>query len=329
MNEQLQVVRLCGTDLVAKYRDMSRIRMVEEEIARRYSDQKMRCPVHLSVGQEAIAVGVSAALTPADQVVSTHRCHAHYLAKGGNLVAMLSELMGRETGCCGGRGGSMHLFDLDVGVLLSLPIVAASIPVGVGAALALKQEGKPNVAVIYLGDASLEEGTYHESANFAALKKLPAIFVCENNLYSVYTPLNERQPQRPLTELGHAHGMPTSHIDGNDFHAVHTASVEAVMRARAGEGPTFILADTYRWREHCGPNYDNDLGYRTPAEFAQWQERDPVARLRADVFDRGLLSHTGESAIKTEIENEIARAFAAAEAAPMPNPDLAGTGVYA
>src|SRR5262245_35830673 len=165
------------------FREMLRIRLIEEEIAGRYREEKMRCPVHLSTGQEAVAVGVSVGLRRTDQIVSTHRCPAHYLAKGGDLKVMLSELMGKETGCCGGRGGSMHLFDRDAGVLLSLPIVAASIPVGVGAALAMKQRMSDDVSVIYLGDASVEEGVFHESANFAALRGLPAIFVCENNLY--------------------------------------------------------------------------------------------------------------------------------------------------
>ena len=329
MNEHAPIADLRGSDLLELYRQMLRIRTVEEEIANRYGEQKMRCPVHLSIGQEAIAVGVSAALGPGDQAVSTHRCHAHYIAKGGDVVSMLSELMGKATGCCGGRGGSMHLFDLKAGLLLSLPIVAASIPVGVGAALSFKQEKKPNVAVIYLGDASLEEGVYHESANFAALKKLPAIFVCENNLYSVYTNLQDRQPPRPLTDLGRAHGMPTAHIDGNDVAAVYRTAVAAVARARSGNGPTFILADTYRWREHCGPNYDNDFGYRTVAEFNEWRDRDPIARLRSELLASGLLDGAAENAMKAEFGREVADAFAAAEAAPLPDPRLVGTGLYA
>jgi pyruvate dehydrogenase E1 component alpha subunit len=311
------------------FRTMLRIRMVEEEIAARYPQEKMRCPVHLSIGQEAIAVGVSAALDAADQIVSTHRCHAHYLAKGGDLNAMLAELMGKQTGCCGGRGGSMHLFDLKAGVLLSLPIVAASIPVGVGAALAFQQERKPNVVVIYLGDASLEEGVYHESANFAALKKLPVIFVCENNLYSVYTALRDRQPSRMLTDLGSAHGLHPVHVDGNDVRAVQAAAGAAVDRARAGGGPTFILADTYRWREHCGPNYDNDLGYRAVAEFEHWRARDPVFVLRNELRALGLLSPEDEEDIADEIRREVDAAFAAAEAAPMPDPASAARGIYA
>ena len=310
------------------YRQMLRIRLVEEEIAGRYPKEMMRCPVHLSIGQEAVSVGVSRALRRSDQVVSTHRCHAHYLAKGGDLAAMLAELMGKQTGCCGGRGGSMHLFDSNAGMLLSLPIVAASIPVGVGAALAMKQRGRDDVAVIYLGDASLEEGAYHESANFAALHALPAVFVCENNLYSVYTPLRERQPDRPLAELGRAHGMPAQIIDGNDVEAVYAAASAAVARARSGRGPSFIQADTYRWREHCGPSYDNHIGYRTEAEFEQWRAQDPLARLERKLAAEGFSSAEG-ARMKQELEAEITAAFAAAESAPFPSPDSIGARIYA
>ena len=311
------------------YRSMLRIRMIEEEIANRYPQEKMRCPVHLSIGQEAVPVGVSRLLRASDQVVSTHRCHAHYLAKGGSLAAMLGELMGKTTGCCGGRGGSMHLFDSKAGMLLSLPIVAASIPVGVGAALAMKQRGSDDVAVIYLGDASLEEGVYHESANFAALHSLPAIFVCENNLYSVYTPLRERQPERPLAELGRAHGMPAEHIDGNDIDAVCRAASEAIERARDGRGPSFIQADTYRWREHCGPNFDNHIGYRTQAEYEEWRAQDPIERLHARLSANGRLTAADEARMKEEIAAEIAREFAAAEQAPAPNPATLAERIYA
>ncbi len=316
---------LDAASLRAMYRAMLRIRMVEEEIAARYAQEKMRCPVHLSIGQEAVPVAVSHALRRADQVVSTHRCHAHYLAKGGELTAMLAELMGRATGCCGGRGGSMHLFDSAAGVLLSLPIVAASIPVGVGAALAMKQRRNGDVAVIYLGDASLEEGAYHESANFAALQALPAIFVCENNLYSVYTPLDQRQPRRPLAELGRAHGMPAAIVDGNDVQAVYRAAAEAVGRARAGGGPSFIQADTYRWREHCGPNFDDHLGYRVEGELGRWQARDPLARLKEALR----VTDSDQSRMTEEIRSEVAAAFNAAERAPQPSPGTLAERIYA
>jgi TPP-dependent pyruvate/acetoin dehydrogenase alpha subunit len=311
------------------FRDMLRIRMVEEEIAARYSQEKMRCPVHLSIGQEAVAVGVSATLTSSDQVVSTHRCHAHYLAKGGDLKAMLCELMGREPGCCGGRGGSMHLFDPAAGVLLSLPIVAASIPVGVGAALSLKQRHEPHVAVIYLGDASVEEGVFHESANFAAVRKLPAIFVCENNLYSVYTPLAERQPPRPITDLARAHGIPSIAVDGNDVVAVHAAAADLVAQARRGGGPGFLLADTYRWREHCGPRYDNTAGYRTEMEFEAWKARDPIEALARRLTAQRLLDVTARGELAAQISEEIEAAFAFAEAAPFADVAHAHEHLYA
>lgn len=310
------------------FREMLRIRMVEEEIAKRYREEKMRCPVHLSIGQEAVPVGVSAVLRRSDQVVSTHRCHAHYLAKGGDLRAMLCELMGRAGGCCGGRGGSMHLFDPAVGMLLSLPIVAASIPIGVGAALALKQAKRDDVAVVYLGDASVEEGVFHESANFAAVHRLPVVFVCENNLYSVYTPLQERQPSRPIVDLGRAHGLQTIAVDGNDVVAVQRAASDAVRRARAGLGPTFLEAATYRWREHCGPNFDNTLGYRTEAEFETWKRRDPVETLAHHLGQQGLLSEPQRRDLAAEITAEIAAAFAYAEAAPYPTPDTAERHLY-
>ncbi|MGH6975792.1 MAG: thiamine pyrophosphate-dependent dehydrogenase E1 component subunit alpha, partial [Stellaceae bacterium] len=215
------------------------------------------------------------------------------------------------------------------GMLLSLPIVAASIPIGVGAALALKQAKRDDVAVVYLGDASVEEGVFHESANFAAVHHLPVLFVCENNLYSVYTPLQERQPPRPIADLGRAHGLHAVVVDGNDVIAVRRAASDAVRRARAGMGPTFIEAATYRWREHCGPNFDNTLGYRSEAEFEAWKRRDPVESLGRHLSEHSLLSESQRSELTAEIAAEIAAAFADAEAAPYPAPDTADHHVYA
>ena len=225
--------------LKALFRDMLRNRRIEEEIARRYADQEMRCPVHLSIGQEAISAGVCLALEPTDQVVSTHRAHAHYLSKGGDLNRMLAEFHGKATGCCGGRGGSMHIFDHDVGMLLSLPIVASGIPIAVGAALAMRQTNTNGVAVAFVGDAAVEEGVFHEAANFAALRSLPIIFVCENNLFSVYTRLDDRQPDLPLQRLGAAHGIHAETADGNDASLVYNIMQNAVARARAPARPCF------------------------------------------------------------------------------------------
>lgn len=198
------------------YSSMLRLRLVEETIAQRYNEQEMRCPVHLSTGQEAAAVGACTTLTSDDVIVSTHRSHGHYLAKGGSLHAMLGEIYGRATGCCGGRGGSMHLFDEEAGVLSSVPIVGSSIPVGVGAALAFQQRHESHVSMVFLGDAATEEGVFHESMNFASVHNLPVVFFVENNFYSVYTPLKDRQPNRPLSAYANTHTMATATVDGNN-----------------------------------------------------------------------------------------------------------------
>jgi pyruvate dehydrogenase E1 component alpha subunit len=313
---------------IDQYAQMRRIRSVELAVASHYAELKMRCPVHLSVGQEAIAVGVCSALTHADQAVSTHRCHAHYLAKGGDLKAMLAEMHGKAAGCCGGRGGSMHLFDTDVGMLLSLPIVASSIPVGVGAAFSFALRGQKNVAVVFLGDASLEVGVWHESANFAARHKLPVIFVCENNQYSVYTNLKDRQPDRPLTCLADAHAIRTAHVDGNDVDAVYREMQNFVALARNGEGPSFLLADTYRWLEHCGPNYDNDIGYRSDAEFQTWRLQDPIEKQRKRLVELKAVDDDWESKLDALLEREISEAFSFADDAPYPLLETATEGVY-
>lgn len=310
---------------IALYRQMLRIRMVEEEIARRYAEQEMRCPVHLSIGQEAAAVGACACLRADDVVFSTHRCHGHYLAKGGDLTAMLAEIHGRETGCCGGRGGSMHLFDDAAGVVASVPIVGSNVPLAVGAALAFVQRGEPRVAVAFLGDAAMEEGVFHESLNLAARHRLPVVFFVENNLYSVYTRLDARQPEAPLERLATAHAMASTSVDGNDVEAVDTAMQHAVARARAGEGPTVIVAATYRLVEHCGPQCDDHLGYRPAEEVAGWAERCPLRTL-ATRLPRVAETH---AAMRRAIAEEIEQAFAAALAAPLPPPESAAAYVYA
>jgi pyruvate dehydrogenase E1 component alpha subunit len=289
----------------------------------------MRCPVHLSIGQEATAVGACAALRRDDQIITSHRGHGHYLAKGGDLKAMLAELYGRSTGCCGGRGGSMHLFDDKVGVLASVPIVSSFIPLGTGAALSYRNAGQDRVCIVFLGDGATEEGAFHESANFAALKKLPVIFFIENNGYSCYTNLQDRQPDRPMADLARAHGMPSVQIDGNDASAVHEATAAAVARARAGQGPTLIVADTYRWREHCGPNYDNDIGYRSMQEFESWQARCPVESLAARLLAAGVLDGAEQARLTAEIDAEIQAAFDFAIASPFPDPAGVKDHVYA
>lgn len=315
-------------ETVDLYRAMLRIRLVEERIAERYAEQEMRCPVHLSIGQEAAAVGVCAELRPDDKIVSTHRCHAHYLAKGGDLKAMTAEIYGKAAGCCGGRGGSMHLFDDDVGMVLSLPIVASCMPIAVGVALAIRQEGGDGVAATFFGDGSIEEGVFHESMNFAALHRLPVLFVLENNLYSCYTGLPDRQPARPLADLAKAYAMAAETADGNDLSAVRAATARAVARARAGDGPTLLVLDTYRWREHCGPNYDNDIGYRSEAEFLGWKENCPVERTGRALKAAGLLTDADEAAMRQVLAGEIDAAFAFARETPFPAPESVKEHVY-
>jgi pyruvate dehydrogenase E1 component alpha subunit len=311
------------------YEDMVFIRLTEETMAARYAEQEMRCPVHLSVGQEATAVGVCKALRASDKVFSTHRCHAHYLAKGGDLNAMLAEIYGKAAGCCGGRGGSMHLFDPEVGMELSVPIVGSSIPLAVGAALAARQRGLDQVSVPIVGDAAIEEGVFYESMNFAALRRLPVVFACENNLFSIYTRIDERQPGRPVADLAKAHGIPSATIDGNDVEAVFAATSEAVARARAGEGPSFLVFETYRWREHCGPSSDNHIGYRAESEFESWAERCPLKRAKAKLIAADAIDEAGDAALVRRLQKRVDEAFDFARAAPLPAAETASLHVYA
>ncbi len=323
-----KIKELKNGDLKLFYYDMLRIRLVEEKIAEIYPEQEMRCPVHLSVGQEAPAVGVCRALGKDDFALSTHRSHAHYLAKGGNLKAMLSELYGRETGCCGGKGGSMHLNDPSIG-FYAVPIVGSTIPIGVGIALGFKIQKKSEVSVAFFGDAATEEGVLSESLNYAALCKLPVIFICENNLYSVYSPLSVRQPaERNLIDIAKAHGVEAFKCDGNDVEAVFNATRKAVEKARIGGGPTLLELSTYRFYEHCGTNFDNHLGYRSEEEYNSWKAKDPLKRLALKLVEDDNFKLEIEQMTK-EINLEIADAFAFAKSAPYPDEASLFTHLYA
>lgn len=308
---------------------MMRIRAVEEAIAERYTEGNMRCPTHLSIGQEASAVGVCRALSATDLVVSGHRAHAHYLGKGGDLPAMIAEIYGKLTGCSGGKGGSMHLLDEAVGFMGSTAIVGGTVPVGVGLAYAAKFRSTGQVVCIFLGDAVPEEGVFFESVNFAVLKQLPVLFICENNLYSVYSPLSVRQPPgRQIHEMVAGMGLPSAHLDGNDARAVHTEISAGLNAIRAGGGPLFYELETYRWREHCGPFYDNDLGYRDESEFEKWKAKDPILRLRNQLLSDDPTCTGAIAGMEREIEAEVAAAFEYAEAAPFPPPEDAAAHEY-
>ena len=255
--------------------ELVRIRIIEEEIAKEYKHQQMRCPVHLSIGQEAIPVGMSSVLTKKDYIVSTHRCHAHYLAKGGSLDALLGELYGKETGTCKGVGGSMHMYDDKVNHLGSVPIVGGSIPVGVGIGYAIKLNKSKNVSVIYFGDAATEEGVFFESLHFAALKKLPIIFVCEDNEYSVYTSRYERHGKRDIKKLVKSMDVKFIEAKKNDVNDIQKKAKLAKKYALTN-GPVFLYSKTYRYVEHCGPNNDDDLNYRPKNEVNYWKNKDPI-----------------------------------------------------
>ncbi|RME55698.1 thiamine pyrophosphate-dependent dehydrogenase E1 component subunit alpha [Candidatus Parcubacteria bacterium] len=265
------------------WREMLRIRLFEQEVAARYPEQEMRCPVHLSVGQESVAVGISAHLNREDWVYSNHRAHAHYLAKGGDMIALIAEMYGLANGCVSGRGGSMHLMDLSVGFAGSTPIVGGTVPVATGAAWGMLLEKSNHCVVSYLGDGCFEEGVVYESLNVAALHQLPILYVLENNFYSVYTHLSKRQPHRKFTEVAEALGLKAFYADGSDVMAVYHVAAEALEFVRAGNGPAFVQCDTYRWLEHCGPYDDDHLGYRHEGELQRWQERCPIRRLQEEM----------------------------------------------
>lgn len=305
--------------LVSFYESMLRIRRVEEVIADVYHEQEMRCPVHLSIGQEAAAVGVCAALKFEDCIFSTHRCHAHYLAKGGNLRRMLAELYGRKTGCAGGKGGSMHLIDESVGMMGASSIVGASTPLAVGAALNFSMKKQKHVAVAFIGDAGVEQGVFHECMNFSALKQLPVLFVCENNFYATQSPLSNRHPLDNIYKLGEPYGIPGFRLDGNDVLEVYTTASSAIERCRSGEGPSLLELRTYRWREHVGPNYDWDMGYRTKEEVEEWMKNCPIEAWKKYILEAMITNFDELKQLERKINQEIAEALSLARNDPFPD----------
>lgn len=322
------MTRSTETQSLALLRSMLRIRRIEESVASRYAEQEIRCPMHLCIGQEAVSVGVCATLAKDDVVFSNHRAHGHYLAKGGSLKAMVAELYGRSTGCCGGRGGSMHLIDLAAGFMGSTPIVGGTVPLAIGAAWAASLKQARQVTVVFFGDGCFEEGVVHESMNFAALHQLPVVFVCENNQFSVYTRLNERQPRRPIYRVAEAHGLAAYAGDGNNVEEVQALARNAVERAREGRGPQFLEFQIYRWREHCGPNFDDELGYRTVQEIETGMNDCPIDRyVNSSPCKEGLSRDMEEW--EAEIQKEIDAAFDFALSSEKPRSHDASRKVYA
>ena len=311
------------------YEHMVRIRKIEQAIASEYSQQEMRCPVHLSVGQEAVPVGVSSCLNKTDHVVSAHRSHAHYLAKGGDLKSMLGELYGKDCGCAKGRGGSMHLIDKEVNVTAAVPIVGSSISIGTGIGFGLKKRQSDSIVVVYFGGGATEEGVFAESLDFAALFELPVLFVCENNFYSVYTPTESRQVQgRCLQKICHGHAVKSFFGDGNDVLDVKRKTDDAIDYMRKERQPALLEFNTFRWLEHCGPNWDDDLGYRKDNELGTWMEKCPIDKLKKQI----LVAEENEEFFERldfKIQLEISKAFEFVKTSAFPKVEELFDHIYA
>jgi pyruvate dehydrogenase E1 component alpha subunit len=307
--------------MLALYRAMQRIRVAEQKIVELYRRQQMRCPVHLHIGQEAVSAGVAAALDAGrgDCLFASHRSHGPYLALDGDLPAFFGELYGKVSGCCRGRGGSMHLIDRRVGYLGSSAIVAGTIPMAVGAALAARARGESSIAAVFFGDGAADEGVCYESINFAALHGLPVLFICENNLYATCSPLASRQALDNFPERARAFGATALRIDGNDVLQVAAVAHRAAERARGGGGPTCIEARTYRWKGHVGIESDMAAGYRGAAELAEWLARCPIRRMERRLAQLGQVTAPELERVRQDVTRQVEAAVASAEAAPFPD----------
>lgn len=273
-------------ELLKLYFEMLRIRRVEEKLTDWCNLKLVNAPVHLSIGQEAAAVGIMAALKPEDKIVSSHRCHAHYLAKGGDLKKMFAEILGKAAGCCRGKGGTMHLFDDEAGHVISTPLVAAGISFAVGLALSFKMRSEDKIAVAFFGDGAVEEGIFWESLNFASVFHLPVLFVCENNLYATHSHILRRQPSENIAARVSPHNINAHRIgDANNVLRVMEIAKAKVELVRKGR-PCFIEACTYRLREHWGVGEDWNLGYRSREEGGKWMEKSPLKQLEKILIKR-------------------------------------------
>lgn len=314
--------------LAEMYRRMRRIRLFEDTVEVMHRNGEIPGSCHTSQGQEGEIVGACMALRPDDTMIGNHRSHGHPIGKGAALRGLMAEILGRATGVCGGKGGSMHLSDFSVGSLGETSIVGSGIPVAAGAALGAKMQGLDRVSLCFFGDGASNEGTFHEGINMAARWALPVVFLCENNAYGASTAFAETTLVTDVAARAAAYGIPGTIVDGQDLLAVHAAVTQAVRRARAGEGPSLVEAKTYRYSEHA-VNMGRELGYRTPDEVAAWRDRDPLT-----LFQRRLVGEFGfdaqeVAAIDAAAEAELADAIAFAKASPFPERSAAFSDVYA
>ncbi|HEX7034168.1 MAG TPA: thiamine pyrophosphate-dependent dehydrogenase E1 component subunit alpha [Pseudomonadales bacterium] len=314
--------------LLDLHRRMVRIRIFEETAGKLMEDGKIPGALHLYVGQEAVAAGVMAHLGNEDWITSTHRGHGHLIAKGGEFGRMFAELYGKATGYCKGKGGSMHICAMELGMLGANGIVGGGPPIAVGAAFSLRFRKTRNVACSFFGDGASNEGAFHEAANMAALYKLPVVFVCENNGFGEYTPQPKHQAIVDVADRAAGYGMPGVVVDGMDAVAVYEAAGEAIERARRGEGPTLLECKTYRFYDHVGVR-GMGLSYRTDEEVAHWKQRDPILLLETRLAEQKILSPEAARAVHQEVTEEVQKAVAFAESSPMPEPSALLEDVYA
>ena len=319
---------LTNETLLDIHRRMVRIRIFEETAGRMMENGKIPGALHLYVGQEAVAAGVMVHLSDQDYITSTHRGHGHLIAKGGEFTYMFAELYGKATGYCKGKGGSMHISNLELGMLGANGIVGGGPPIAMGAAFSCKFRKTSNVSISFFGDGASNEGAFHEAANMAALYKLPCVFVCENNGYGEYTPQANHQAIVDVADRAPGYGMPGAVVDGMDPVAVHEAAGQAIQRAREGGGPTLLECKTYRYYDHVGVR-GMGLSYRTDEEVEEWKQKDPVPNFEAHLAKQGVLSAEQAQAVHTEVRKAVEEGIAFAESSPAPDPSAVTEDVYA
>jgi pyruvate dehydrogenase E1 component alpha subunit len=320
------IVMIEKTKLLEMYQLMLEIRFFEEKVFELYGQNLVPGTIHLYAGEEAVAVGVCGNLRKDDYITSTHRGHGHCIAKGADLGKALAEILGRKTGYCKGKGGSMHIADFSIGMLGASAVVGAGIPIAVGAGLSVKLRGTDQVVACFFGDGASNQGTFHEGMNMAAIWQLPVVFVCENNLYAMGTRQSIAMVIENISDRAVAYGIPGVSVDGNDVLAVYEAVSDAVNRARRGEGPTLIECKTYRRRGHS--RYD-PAAYRPEEEVEEWLKKDPIPRFRAKLIEMGALTEQEDQEMNNEAAEAINKAVKFALDSPFPEPDEALEDVYA
>jgi len=321
-------MRLDSKKKMELYQTMLRIRRFEEKVIDLYARQQIPGIVHLYIGEEAVASGVCANLRSDDYITSTHRGHGHCIAKGGDLRLMMAELFGRATGYCHGKGGSMHIANIDLGILGANGIVGGGLPIAGGAALSIKMRGTDQVAVSFFGDGACNQGTFHESLNLAAAWQLPVVYVCENNQYGLSTAQQRVGAIQDYYLRKEAYGIEGCKVDGNNVLAVYEAAQEAVGRARQGKGPTLIECKTYRWRGHYEGEADRTYLYRTKEEIEQWMKRCPIERFKKSLLAEGLAKESDLEKIDRTIQENLDDAIRFASDSPEPNPEDALKDIY-